>query len=205
MKFLPPTENTTLNRAFYNELLYIIGLEESRTEKNTKTVITRRKQSEEGSFIEMIIDKLSSKINNQKKCFEVALDLTITWITRILFLKLLEGQIVEFYDYENEYKFLSKVKIIKFRDLQDLFFSVLNTKPSNRFPESIKRKYNHIPFLNESLFEQTDAEKKYLQITLLEKRNLPFFDSTILKDLKKSRKDRKIFNLDYLFEFLESY
>ena len=205
MKFLPPTENTTLNRAFYNELLYIIGLEESRTEKNTKTVITRRKQSEEGSFIEMIIDKLSSKINNQKKCFEVALDLTITWITRILFLKLLEGQIVEFYDYENEYKFLTKVKIIKFRDLQDLFFSVLNTKPSNRFPESIKRKYNHIPFLNESLFEQTDAEKKYLQITLLEKRNLPFFDSTILKDLKKSRKDRKIFNLDYLLEFLESY
>ena len=85
-------DNNTLNQAFYAELLYIMGLSEEK--EGNKKVIVRNKQGErkEGSLIENTIFGVSDYTSNEKKLFETALELTITWINRILFLKLLESQ-----------------------------------------------------------------------------------------------------------------
>ncbi len=94
-------DSNSLNKPFYNELLYIIGLTE--TKEGGKKLIGRPKEGDRhrGSLIENAIHQLDSlgKIsqlrkpeefgeNDPEKLFNVALRLAITWINRVLFLKL---------------------------------------------------------------------------------------------------------------------
>jgi hypothetical protein len=76
--------------------------------------------------------------------FDVALDLTITWINRILFLKLLESQILIYHNGNRDYAFLSADKLTGYNNLDMLFFSVLARKEDER-AESIKSKFAHVP------------------------------------------------------------
>ena len=87
-------DSNSLNTDFYNELLYIIGLEESK--ETAKKTIRRINEAErnEGSLIENTISKLKTKKylgfeNNEEtenQYYEIALELCITWLNRILFL-----------------------------------------------------------------------------------------------------------------------
>ena len=105
-------DSNTLDKGFYSELLHMIGLTE--TKQGSKKVIGRKKTGIEhratsnekrdpGSFLENIIvqldshDKISRLPNpshfgetHEERLFNVALELAITWINRILILKLLE-------------------------------------------------------------------------------------------------------------------
>jgi hypothetical protein len=98
-------DSNSLDKAFYTELLHIIGLTESK--EGSKKIIGRKKEGERnpGSLIESAINQLDNldKIPRlekpsqfgetvQERQFNVALELSITWINRILFLKLLEAQ-----------------------------------------------------------------------------------------------------------------
>lgn len=206
-------DSNSLNTDFYNELLYIIGLEESKD--TSKKIIRRINEIErnDGSLIENTITKLKTKKyfgyeNNEEtenQYYEVALELCITWLNRILFLKLLESQLINYHrgDVLN-FAFLTKDKIKDFDELEELFFEVLAEKSEDR-NSSILLKYTSIPYLNSSLFEITDLEKKALSLSNLKDRlEFPVYKNSVLK---KGTKDviKPKTSLNYLLSFLDSY
>ena len=211
-------DSNKLNNDFYNELLHIIGLKE--TADGGKKIIDRKpeKDRNDGSLIENTITILKnrSKLQNitnleqfgeteEKQLFSVGLELCITWLNRILFLKLLEGQLIKYNNDDREaFSFLNSDKIKDFDELDELFFEVLAIKTNDR-PKEITKKFGNIPYLNSSLFEQTELEQKVLEINGIKDRyELEIFNSTVLKDGDK-RKTGTLSTLKYLFDFLDSY
>jgi len=200
--------SNTLNKEFYNELLYILGLEE-RTE-NGKNIISRANANnrQSASLIENTINQLKIKANitDDDQLFEIALELCITWLNRILFLKLLEGQLIKFHnDDKVGFSFMNIDKIKEFDDLNELFFEVLALPEKDR-SDNIKEKYKNVPYLNSSLFELTNYEREYITInSLKDSLVLPIFRSTVLKDANGKPRTDKLLTLNYLFEFLNSY
>lgn len=213
-------DSNSLDKQFYAELLHIIGLEEYKDKG--KKLITRKAegQRDQASILEMCIRRLETrnkmgKLNNpshfgdteQERIFNVALELSITWMNRVLFLKLLEAQLLSYNNNDQRFKFLNSDFIPEFDELEKLFFDVLAVKPQAR-KEFTKPKFDHIPYLNSSLFEQTGLEEDLVNITDLDDLiDLPMYSSTVLKDAKgKSLKSGKpMRTLHYLFAFLDAY
>ena len=204
-------DSNSLNVDFYNELLYIFGLEEKQV--GAKRMITRMDANHrlEGSFIENTIDILKRKAlynqndTSENNYFETALELCITWLNRILFLKLLENQLINFHLGDKlNYGFLSNNKLKDFDELDELFFDVLAEKPLNR-KKSVADKYKEIPYLNSSLFEMTDLEKNIMSVSNLKDRlQMPLYKKTVLKkDGKMATGNTTSFH--YLLDFLDAY
>jgi adenine-specific DNA-methyltransferase len=217
LKFANDTNK--LNTEFYNELLHIIGLEEVTPEGN-KRIITRLTEGKrnDGSLLENTINILKNRNklknidnlelfgeNEEQQLFSVGLELCITWLNRILFLKLLEGQLIKYNKGSSvNFSFLNFEKIKDFDELDELFFEVLAVKTSER-PKEITNKFGNIPYLNSSLFEPTELEQKVLEVNGIKDRHeLPLYHHTVLKDGEK-RKEGSMLTLQYLFAFLESY
>jgi len=74
----------------------------------------------------------------------VALELSITWINRILFLKLLEAQLLRYQKGDASFAFLNSDKVRNFADLNNLFFSVLARKPQDR-SEEVSKLFGNVP------------------------------------------------------------
>ena len=211
-------DSNSLDKRFYGELLHIIGLIE--TKEGSKKMIERNKEGERntGSLIENAIIQLDSldKISRldkpgqygatlQERFFNVALELSITWINRILFLKLLEAQLVSYHKGDHSFEFLSYDKIKDYDDLNSLFFQVLARRQSER-NEDIKTLFAKIPYLNSSLFEPTEMEHTTLLISNLRNdKMLPIYASTVLKNDKGKKRTGQLNPLEYLFEFLNAY
>lgn len=215
LKIASPNDSNALNERFYKELLHIIGLEEAR--EGTKNVIRRKKENRNNaSLIELTIDALKTedifhripdiKIygeNKEEQTFNIALELCITWINRILFLKLLESQLVSYHQGNKNYRFLNSETIHDFDELFKLFHKVLAVNIPSR-TEAIKQKYSRVPYLNSSLFEISELEDQTIKINSLENDGqLELFSTTVLKDIKKNTD--KLPTLDYLFRFLDAY
>src|SRR5690554_957344 len=205
-------DSNKLNDAFYKELLHIIGLEEIK--ENSKKVIVRKplNQRDYASLLENTIftledknylDRVKGFSNNDEKAFSVGLELCINWINRILFLKLLESQLVS-YNKSNEFKFLNFNFLDGFDALNDLFFSAL-ARPLNERHAKYKDKFKHIPYLNSSLFEHSTIEKLTFDITALKDEQMEIYSSTILKDANGKRLKGKLNTLEYIFRFLDAY
>ena len=204
MKF---TDTNKLNTAFYNELLYIIGLEEHKVDG--KNVIERKTKDQRNasSLLESTIYELMDYgVIEEKEQFDIALNLVITWINRILFLKLLESQLISYHGnkHADEYRFLSSRHIKDYKELNELFFKVLAIPTQNR-PDQVKEKFHNIPYLNSSLFEMTKNEEKYFRITELKLGPMTFYSRTVLKDQNGHHMQMEMNTLDYLFHFLEAY
>jgi len=211
-------DSNSLDKRFYGELLHIIGLTE--TKEGGKKLIERNKEGERhtGSFIENAIIQIDSldKIsrlenanqfgaNMQEKLFSVALELSITWINRILFLKLLEAQLISYHKGVKSYGFLSNDKIKDYDDLNSLFFQVLARKQNER-NEDVRAVFSKVPYLNSSLFEPTDIEHATIFISnLRDDRTIPIYPQTVLKDSIGKKRTGIINPLEYLFEFLNAY
>ncbi|WP_414549914.1 Eco57I restriction-modification methylase domain-containing protein [Anabaena sp. CCY 0017] len=210
-------DSNSLDKGFYSELLHIIGLTE--TKEGSKKLIQRKKAGERnsGSLIENAIVQLDSldKISRLKKpeqfgetyqdqLFNLGLELSITWINRILFLKLLEAQLIRYHKNDQSFGFLNLEKIKNFDDLNSLFFSVLARKPSDR-NENLQKIFTNVPYLNSSLFEPTDIEQVTIFISNLRDENLPIFSSSVLKDSNGKKRTGELNTLEYLFEFLNAY
>ncbi|MDB9304833.1 TaqI-like C-terminal specificity domain-containing protein [Nodularia spumigena CS-591/12] len=210
-------DSNSLDKGFYSELLHIIGLTE--TKEGSKKLIQRKKAGERnsGSLIENAIVQLDSldKISRIKKpeqfgetyqeqLFNLGLELSITWINRILFLKLLEAQLIKYHKNDQSRGFLNLEKIKNFDDLNSLFFSVLARKPSER-SESLQKTFTNVPYLNSSLFEPTDIEQVTIFISNLRDENLQIFSSSVLKDSNGKKRTGELNTLQYLFEFLNAY
>lgn len=211
-------DSNSLDKRFYSELLHIIGLCE--TKEGSKKLIERNKAGERhtGTILEDAIiqldslDKLSrlekpNQFGNtqQERLFNVALELSITWINRILFLKLLEAQLITYHKGDKSYSFLNLDKIKNYDDLNSLFFQVLARKHDER-NEDVKKAFEKTPYLNSSLFEPTDIEQVTLFISnLKDDKTIPIFSQTVLKDQQGKKRTGNISTLQYLFEFLDAY
>jgi adenine-specific DNA-methyltransferase len=187
-------DSNSLDKRFYGELLHIIGLSE--TKDGSKKLIERNKKGERntGSFLENAIIQLDSldKINRldnpshfgttqEERLFNVGLELSITWINRILFLKLLEAQLKTYRKGDKSYEFLSIDKIQNYDDLNSLFFQVLAKQQSER-NEDVTELFAKVPYLNSSLFEPTGIEHGTLFISnLRDDKTIPIYSSTVLK------------------------
>ncbi|EJI3885869.1 class I SAM-dependent DNA methyltransferase [Campylobacter jejuni] len=189
-----PNDANSLNNAFYKELLYILGLYESK--QNSKLIITKSQESEEeqGTFYTAINSKL------KEENFETILKLLILWLNRILFLKLIESNLVRFNDDKN-LKFLNFKKIPDFDKLSELFFEVLAKEKSTRK----KSEFAYLPYLNSSLFEKQSIENTLEISSLSNDLKLFYYKNTVLKDDKCKAKKGQVGLLEYLFEFLDSF
>ena len=204
MKF---TDSNKLNTAFYNELLHIIGLEEHKIDG--KSVIERKPAARRNinSLLESTIYQLEDYGGTSEVAqFDIALNLVITWINRILFLKLLESQLISYHSNKraDEYRFLAPQFIKDYDELNELFFKVLAIPMQNR-PSQVKEKFRNIPYLNSSLFELTENEEKYFRITGLKSGSIPLFSQTVLKDQNGNHMKMEMETLEYLFRFLDAY
>ena len=207
-------DSNELNDKFYKELLHIIGLEEAK--EGGKNIIRRKAQNRDAaSLIEQAIEQLQTEglrnvpdqkaygDTNQEQYFNIALELCITWINRILFLKLLEGQLLNYHKGNQQYRFLNSQTIPTFTELYTLFHRVLAVDVPNRNAQ-IQETYSLVPYLNSSLFEISDLESTTIKINSIDSTQvLDYIGSTILKEHKK--KNQQLLTIDYLFLFLDAY
>lgn len=213
-KFLSPetllakpfaNDSNSLDRNFYAELLHIIGLEEVKEDKGSKKVIRRKKPAnrDKASLLESAIYQLEDDFPNKEECEAMALRLCITWVNRLLFLKLVESQILMYQKGDVSYRFMSTDKIANFDELNIFFFKVLGKKIEDRDEDVLKR-YPNVPYLNSSLFEPTEDEK-HLKIRGIPDAQMEIFNKTVLKDERGKRAKGTLPNLDYIFKFLDAY
>ncbi|MBA3634031.1 MAG: Eco57I restriction-modification methylase domain-containing protein [Acidobacteria bacterium] len=209
-------DSNKLDKYFYTELLHIIGLEEIKDKGKLKIQRKAEARRDAGSLIEnaltiMKTEDLLPNVANietygdtkEERLFNVALDLCLTWINRVLFLKLLEAQLVDYHNKNREYRFLNTNTIQDFDGLYRLFHQVLAINFDERIPQ-VKEKFWHVPYLNSSLFEFTDLEKQTLKINGLNNgETLNLINTTVLKEIKNQRGELP--TLRYLFKFLDAY
>lgn len=211
-------DSNSLDKKFYSELLHIIGLTE--TKDGSKKLIERNKEGERntGTLLEDAIIQLDSldKLNRldkpnqfgntqQERLFNVSLELSITWVNRILFLKLLEAQLITYHRGDVSYAFLNNEKIKSYDDLNSLFFQVLARKHTDRNAD-VKKLFEKVPYLNSSLFEPTELEQITLFISnLKDDKTIPVYAQTVLKDQQGKKRSGQLTTLQYLFEFLDAY
>ncbi len=211
-------DSNKLDKRFYSELLHIIGLTEIK--EGNKKLIGRLKEGERwiGSILEDTIIQLDArdKLNRVKnvgqygstkdeRLFNIALELTITWVNRILFLKLLEGQLLSYHRGDKAYLFLNHDIIRENDQLDALFFQVLAKRYEDRNAH-VNKKLDHVPYLNSSLFEPTELEHDTLFISnLSDDKTIPLHPQTVLKGQNGTKRTGEISTLEYLFDFLNAY
>lgn len=211
-------DSNSLDKRFYAELLHIIGLTE--TKEGGKKLIERNPKGSRhaASLLEETIiqldgsDKISRLKNaaqfgntTEERYFSVALELVITWVNRILFLKLLEAQLVAYHKGDKSYTFLNAGKIREYDELNALFFQVLAKQPQARI-EDVQEMFGKVPYLNSSLFELTELEHETFVISSLrDNRPLALYAQTVLKDEQGKRLTGQMNTLEYLFAFLDAY
>ncbi|MFP6115040.1 Eco57I restriction-modification methylase domain-containing protein [Helicobacter pylori] len=186
----------TLNKDFYEELLYILGLEEQNDKGKILIKPSRTKNS--------LSAALKKKYNNLDD--EEVMALLIAWNNRILFLRLLESLLISFKHFEDKDRFLTTENFKDFNDLNTLFFEVLAKKNNERLKEIKENKIlEKIPYLNSSLFDQTPLELKGYEIKLLDNKKLEIYKNSVLKKHEEYQKDKALPLLKYFFEFLRLY
>ncbi|GHP56871.1 type IIG restriction enzyme/methyltransferase [Helicobacter pylori] len=184
----------TLNKDFYEELLYILGLEEQNEKGKILIKQSRTKNS--------LSDALKKQYNNLDD--EEVMALLIAWNNRILFLRLLESLLISFKHFEKP--FLTIENFENFNALNTLFFEVL-AKKNNERSEKIKeyKILGKIPYLNSSLFDKTPLESDGHEIKLLNNEPLEIYPKSILKKDKDYQNKKDLPLLKYLFTFLHAY
>jgi len=189
-------DNNKLNKEFYNELLHILGLTETKSEGKIKIERKTEKERDSGSLLELTIAQLETMDLGNEDTFETALSLVITWTNRILFMKLLEAQLLKYHEGNVDYAFLLPEKISAFGKMNTLFFQVLAQTADKR--QAHLQEFDKIPYLNSSLFEQTEEENR-LKISELS-------NDICLEQYGKSVLNEKTTDvLNYLLKFLNAY
>ncbi len=189
------SDANTLNKDFYEELLYILGLEEQNEKGKTLIKPSRTKNS--------LSDALKEQYKNLDD--EEVMALLIAWNNRILFLRLLESLLISF-EHFNKESFLTIENFKDFNALNTLFFEVLAKKNNERSKEIKEDKIlEKIPYLNSSLFDKTPLELKGYEIKLLDNKKLEIYKNSVLKKHENYQKDKALPLLKYLFEFLRVY
>ena len=214
-----PTRRNHSDKEFYIELLHIIGLVE--LVQGGKKIIVRREVAERdrGTLLENTISQIESQgkfaqistlqsygLEKSDQLHNIALELLITWINRILFLKLLEAQLLGFHQGDDRYAFLNCAKIKDFDDLNALFFQVLARKTGQRDP-AIQKINSLVPYLNCPLFEPTALECQTIEISALTdaEMKIRIHNATVLTDGAGAMRQGQLNPIHYLLDFLNSF
>ena len=183
-----------ISKKFYEELLYILGLKEEKSGNLTPNNIA-------GSLFQNIESSL------QHSDFDSKMQLIILWLNRLLFLKLIETNLINFNAngdkaQDASLKFLNSNKISDFDTLNTVFFDIL-AKPIG---ERQKSKFDYLPYLNSNIFQKQEIEKDKLSINQLHNEEyIEFYPQTTLLDENRKKRTGKIKFLDYLFQFLDAF
>ncbi|UOR72088.1 Eco57I restriction-modification methylase domain-containing protein [Helicobacter pylori] len=183
----------TLNKDFYEELLYILGLEE----QNEKGKILIKPSHTQNS----LSDALKKEYKNLDD--EEVMALLIAWNNRILFLRLLESLLISFNHFKEPFLTIENFK--DFNALNTLFFEVLAKKNNERSLEKEDKISGKIPYLNSSLFDKTPLESNGHEIRSLKNEPLEIYPKSILKKDKDYQNKKDLPLLKYLFTFLHVY
>ncbi|WP_139922608.1 Eco57I restriction-modification methylase domain-containing protein [Hymenobacter sp. DG01] len=217
----------TLNRAFYEELLYLMGLEEIKDKGRKLIQRCAPERQQRGSLLENTLvqlraedmlrnlpaDELSTYGDTPEAQAEgVALALCLTWVSRLLFLKLLEGQLRRYHQPgpDQPFRFLDPQQLKEYDLLNRLFYRILNRPtPEREQPEA--GLYPHVPYLNSSLFEPSALERVTLRISGLD----DMIPLPLLGSKGKGKGSRSVLRQDaaglhptaltYLLRFLDAY
>ena len=196
-------DHNALNRGFYNELLYIMGVEEV-TDDNVKKIKRLKTKRQSYSLVEQAISHLDGyDLYKDQELFDVALGLVLVWVNRLLFLKLLESQLQTFNKGKNS-KLLQSARIPDYDILNDLFMKVLAVPVELRDAE-FRETFGDVPYLNSSLFEKSELEKKYFPISGIRLGEMEVMSKTAVKDGNGKRMKGSLQTLDYLFRFLDAF
>lgn len=212
-KFFSPThllrlpfsnDHNTLDNNFYRELLYIMGVEEVIDDKIHK-IKRLNIHRQNYSLLEQTYTKLEDYgFPDDEARFEAALGLVLIWVNRVLFLKLLESQLVVFSGGDRSMVFLDSHHIPGYDELQDLFGEVLARPVAERNEES-RQRFPQVPYLNSSLFELSDLERQYFPVGGIRLGEVEVYGATVLTDMVGHRLTGRLPLLDYLFRFLSAY
>ena len=191
-----------LDTDFYKEILYLMGVEEVSKDGNLYIKRYKEDKRQDFSLLENTISNIEvykQKELREEEKFEIGFELCIIWINRILFLKLLESQLIAYNKKQKDINasFLNTDKIKDFSDLATIFFSIL---PEFDLKKREKLGFKYLPYLNSSLFEVSKVEKEWLNLGLLRNGKLDKMNRSVLKN-----KETSLPFLQYLFEFLDSY
>ncbi|MEM9424696.1 MAG: DNA methyltransferase, partial [Spirochaetota bacterium] len=217
-------DSNTLNQEFYHEFLYLMGLEEMQKGSGPKLIgRVEPERRQRASLLENTMERLQAKdclagIKNisdygtpTERLFNVALELVLTWVNRLLFLKLLEGLLRQ----HKKISFLSDDLLGSYTAIDQLFFQILAVRPEER-SESIRKALPKlaadVPYLNSSLFEISPLEREtYFHISDLDNSlKMPYYKNTVLRD---HYKDKRLSDsgasseatLCYFLRFLDAY
>ncbi|RSK34567.1 type IIG restriction enzyme/methyltransferase [Hymenobacter metallilatus] len=217
----------TLNRAFYEELLYLMGLEEIKDKGRKLIQRCAPERRQRGSLLENTLTQLRAEdmLRNlppeelstygdtpPQQAEGIALALCLTWVSRLLFLKLLEGQLRRYHQPGNAqpFRFLDPQQLKEYDLLNRLFYRILNRPtPEREQPEADL--YPHVPYLNSSLFEPSALERITLRISGLDDMiPLPLLGSratgkTHRSVLRQDATGAAPTALTYLLRFLDAY
>ena len=113
--------------------------------------------------------------------YEIGLALCLGWVNRLLFLKLLEGQLRRYHpDHDATFRFLAPDRLRDYDDVQALFFEVLNAPAGQRGTDAAA--FPEVPYLNSSLFERSKLEHFVMDIAnLRDRRPLPLMRGSVLR------------------------
>ncbi|TDG04627.1 SAM-dependent DNA methyltransferase [Paraburkholderia guartelaensis] len=191
-----------LDEGFYAELLHIVGLRESVS--GVRRTVARLAPHERlrGALIELALSRLatcdgeSQSARTESDHFELALRLCIAWISRLVFLKVLETRLLTLHDGDSTYAFLNAEHIRTFSDLDALCDAVLGAAD-----DTPPARFAHLPRFDGSLFEPQDLDRSLLDMSALdESATLPLFRATVLPHASGERH-----TLAYLLNFLAAF
>ncbi|WP_245318673.1 DUF7149 domain-containing protein [Hymenobacter elongatus] len=171
----------TLNQEFYHELLYLMGLREDKQGGVRRIGRCPEGERQAGSLLENTLRKLETGhgLNYVPEADRlrygdtaaaqregVALALCLMWVNRLLFLKLLEGQLVRYHEaaHAAAFRFLHPARLSDYDEVLTLFFEVLNRAPADRAPD-VAAQFPEVPYLNSFLFEPSDLEGQTFDIS----------------------------------------
>ena len=192
-------QSNPLSPRFYNELLYILGLSEYN--RSGKILIEPSKESLKGqnTLYHLITSQIDSHNLGDSKDIDFVMQFVILWLNRILFLKLIEANLVRFNNDKN-LAFLNKSKLQDYQSLSHLFFEVLAKEHSERGDSPL----SYLPYLNSSLFEFQPCES-LLEISMLDNNaEFVYYPTTQVKKDGK-RQVGRVNLLTYIFEFLDAF
>ncbi|MCP3708197.1 BREX-1 system adenine-specific DNA-methyltransferase PglX [Paraburkholderia sp. CNPSo 3274] len=191
-----------LDEGFYAELLHIVGLRESVS--GVRRTVARLAPHERlrGALIELALSRLAAREGESKSewpeadHFELALRLSIAWISRLVFLKVLETRLLTLHGGDSTYAFLNAQNIGSFSDFDALCDAVLGAGD-----DTPPARFAHLPRFDGSLFRPQDLDRSLLGMSALDDRaTLPPFRATLLPDASGERH-----TLAYLLDFLAAF
>lgn len=196
LKVRKTLDANTLNKGFYEELLYILGLQEvSESGKSGGKILIKPSGTPNS-----LSDAIAKAYDNPDE--ETIFTLITTWNNRVLFLALLESMLLGFKHINKPFLDYSIIK--DSGTLQSLFFDVLAQKIESRSPSLIPE-FASIPYLNSSLFDRIALEREGKSIGGLYPSSLQLFSRSILRKDPRFKDRESLPLLEYLFEFLHAY